>query len=254
MLVSENAVVAIDDEGRRAEAAREVSCDLGKRDEVDRRDDPAADMAVADERRRHIGVEPPLADHEFAPLQAFDLPDLLQPVADFRRGHGLLRENLHLADAVFVVPGADHAPEIHVAVVDQHPRGVGHGGERPGQGRRHRTCVIDLEAAVLVEPGDAGGGVFRAAHMRAQRIVHRPDQQVRALPDKVEGIAVVGGDRQRQHAADGNQHQRAEAQRQYGRHRNPAPPGVRSPQSYDLARFLHASNVGQATGKYKPPG
>ena len=108
------------------------------------------------------------------------------------------------------------APVVQVAIENQHPRRIGNRGKRTRQGSSHGACIIDLEPAGRIERGDAGHGISRTVHVCAKGTLHTLDQQRRSTADEVEGVAVVGPNRQREHAADRNQNQGAEAQRKDG--------------------------------------
>ena len=208
----QNMVVAIDDEGGRVEAVGQVACDGGQRQDIDRRDDPAANLALPYKRCGHVCIEAAVFEDEVAPLQPALRRELLDPMADFGRFHRLFWKHLDVRGAAARRHLPHDASIIQVTVEDEHPSRIRNRGKRPRQGARHGAGIIDLEAAGLIQRGNARHGISRTVHVGAERTFHALDQQRRAAADEVEGVAVVGTDRQREHAANRNQNQSAETQ------------------------------------------
>ena len=222
----------------RAEARREIACDLGQRLQLYGRDHPPLRRGAAGKRHGHMRVQAVFVGHERAPHQSVDLSALLQCSQRLRRGLGF---GWKLLDLPF--PSARDTPADHVRRADQHGVRLSGDGERARQSCRHRITVVDQELALRVELGDALHGAFRLLHLRAERILHRVDKQGRLRAEQVERVADICADRQRQHAPYRQEDQRTEGKRHDDRDRHAPPFLGRTDEPHRFFRRIHVVNV-----------
>ena len=130
--------------------------------------------------------KPEFVAHEGAPAAAVSQSSMLQRLQHLRRRFGFDWQAFDLSLGVPRHPSAGH-----VGGADQDRIRLAGTGQRAAENSRHLGGFVDLEIALRIERGNAVDCAFRPRHFRAERILHRVDQQGRLRAQEIVCVADI---------------------------------------------------------------